>query len=132
VHLVLEDIMKRLVFPLLVLGMLTSGCQQKAEEVQTPQISAGQQLFLNNCVNCHQGAGAPPGPNAVIQDSEKLADETAFRTFLRNPNVGMMPAFTPERLSDADVHTLYLFVTEQSGRTPVASPTSSKAESEKQ
>ena len=100
--------MTRLFLPLLAFVLLFSGCAEKPE-TDSPKrpsepISKGQQLFLSNCVSCHQGMGEVPGPNAVVMDSTTLNQEETFRALLRQPA-------SPGELSDADVHELYGYLT---------------------
>jgi len=80
-------------------------------QASTP-VSAGHQLFLANCVRCHAGTGNPPGPDATITGSERLNTEASFTKLLRQPTSAMMRSFTPEELSNAQIHTLYDYVTE--------------------
>jgi len=75
-------------------------------------VSQGHQLFLANCVRCHAGTGNPPGPDATITGSERLNSETSFNKLLRQPASAMMRSFTPAELSNAQIHTLYQYVTE--------------------
>jgi mono/diheme cytochrome c family protein len=77
---------------------------------ESPALSSGHQLFLANCVRCHAGTGNPPGPDALIIDSERLNSETSFNKLLRQPTSAMMRSFTPSELSNAQIHTLYEYV----------------------
>jgi hypothetical protein len=70
----------------------------------------GRALFVANCVQCHSGGGSPPGPNAVIIDSERLNSEESFRQLLRQPTSAMMKSFSEQELSDTNVHRLYTFL----------------------
>jgi cytochrome c1 len=56
------------------------------------------------------GAGNPPGPNAVVMNSGTLASEQRFRELLRHPSSAMMRSFSPEELTDAQVHELYVYL----------------------
>jgi mono/diheme cytochrome c family protein len=115
-------------------AVLFTGCAQhhanaggKAEGqalAETPvakvqPVSKGQEIFLSQCVRCHQGAGNPPGPNAVIMDSQRLNDEASFRSLLRKPTSPMMRTFTADDLSDQQIHELYNYL--HGLRTPGAS-----------
>jgi mono/diheme cytochrome c family protein len=106
--------MKKLL-PLLALLLLLPGCKQHVTQSKTtlPPANAlprGQELFLSNCASCHQGVGNPPGPNAVILDSDTLKSEADFTALLRHPRSGMMTAFTPDVLPEKDVKALYRYI----------------------
>lgn len=107
--------MKRLILPLLALSFLLTGCQQHTGQPLPGQPSAslskGQKLFLSHCVNCHQGFGNPPKPDAVVLDSSTLSEEAQFRALLRHPTSPMMQSFSPDVLSDAEVHEIYVYLT---------------------
>lgn len=105
--------LKNLLLPLVVLLTVFPGCKQNQSQVQVPPttpISKGHELFLAHCASCHQGAGNPPGPNAVILDSETLKNQTDFTALLRQPRSSMMTAFDPGRLPDSDVKALYTYI----------------------
>lgn len=109
--------------PILALGLLIlAGCGNDGQDAETrnaetgPQtVSVGQGLFLNHCVSCHRGGGNPPGPNSIILQSGQLSTEEGFRAFLRHPTTPMMPLFEADRLSNGDVHELFVYL--QSART---------------
>jgi mono/diheme cytochrome c family protein len=112
--------MKRLL-PLLAILLLLPGCKPHVTQSRTtlPPASAlprGQELFLSNCASCHQGAGNPPGPNAVILDSQTLKSEADFTELLRHPRSAMMTAFAPDVLPNQDVKALYQYIL--SAKTP--------------
>ncbi len=101
---------------LLALGLLLlSGCASPPPE-QNVAVSPGQQVFLNHCVSCHGGSGSPPGPNALILQSSRLASEADFTAFLRKPSSGMMPPFPQAQLPEAQVHELYVYLKAQAGQ----------------
>lgn len=79
------------------------------------QVTPGQGIFLNHCVSCHTGAGSPPGPNAIVLQSPRLASEADFTAFLRKPSSGMMPPFPEDQLPEAQVHELYVYLKTQAG-----------------
>jgi mono/diheme cytochrome c family protein len=99
---------------LLGFSLLTSGCSanqsDKAAAEKTTPISAGHQLFLTNCSRCHAGDGNPPGPDNTILSSGRLSSEESFRKLLRQPTSAMMKSFSPQELSDMQVHTLYEYI----------------------
>jgi len=116
--------MKKLL-PLLAILLLLPGCKHGVTQSKTtlPPASAmpkGQELFLSNCAGCHQGAGNPPGPNAVILDSETLKSEAEFTAQLRHPRASTMPPFAPETLPEKDVKALYEYLL--SAKNPSAQP----------
>lgn len=106
--------MTRLILSLLALVAFLSGCAQgpitQEPARQSGPLTQGQQIFLSHCVSCHQGAGNPPEPNAVIMDSTQLNSETSFKSLIRKPISPMMRAYGPEEISDADVHVLYQYL----------------------
>lgn len=101
----------------LLLLVLLAGCNPPdADNTVSTEVqpsSPGHAVFLNNCMVCHQGPGNPPGPNAIITGSEKLASREMFEAFLRNPGQSMMPPFPEGRLSSEDIDQLYEFVKQQ-------------------
>jgi mono/diheme cytochrome c family protein len=124
---------KSMSFALLLIAatIILTGCQQtlspNSEEkmattsssIPSPAekpVTSGQEIFLNNCVGCHQGAGNPPGPDATIVDSERLSTESSFEALLRKPTSAMMKNFSEQELDKASVHTLYQYLT--SSRKP--------------
>lgn len=116
--------MKRIILPLMAASVLFVGCSQHQEAPSDEQtsptapLSKGQQLFLSNCVMCHQGASNPPGPNAVVLDSSTLSSEESFIALVRQPKSAMMRAFSTEELSDADAKELYNYLL--NAKTPSA------------
>jgi mono/diheme cytochrome c family protein len=102
----------RFLFPLVAILALLPGCKHSVNQsqVQLPPsapVSKGQEIFLAHCVSCHQGPGNPPGPNAVILDSETLKTLKDFKALVRQPRASGMTVFTPDILPDKDVKTLY-------------------------
>jgi mono/diheme cytochrome c family protein len=105
----------RFLLPALAMLALLSGCKHSVNQSQfqlppTAPISKGHELFLAHCASCHQGAGNPPGPNAIILDSESLKNMDTFTALLRQPRSAMMTAFSPETLPNKDVQTLYEYI----------------------
>jgi len=64
---------------------------------------AGEKLFATHCNDCH-----PHGED--IFNAPQLSDYNNFRAYLRNPK-GDMPAFPPEKISDAQAMKLYQYIT---------------------
>ncbi len=122
--------MPRFLLPLFAIMLLLSGCGPSKDNgstevsstempaTETSAVSKGQQLFLSHCASCHQGPGNPPTPNEVVMNSMTLNQESSFQQLIRKPNSPMMRAFTPEELSNADIHELYAYV--HGLRTPKA------------
>lgn len=98
-----------------------SGCAKKPVETAGPPtlpVPVGHGLFLTNCAKCHQGPGNPPGPNAIILDSERLNTEESFRDLLRKPTSSAMPAFTDTDLSDGEIHEMYVYLSSSRSAQP--------------
>ncbi len=74
------------------------------------ELTPGHQVFLNNCMGCHANSENPPGPNAVILRSSKTDTLRHFEAFVRNPDNGKMPPFPIERLSNAELGELYIYI----------------------
>lgn len=74
---------------------------------------SGQELFMAHCVRCHRGPQSPPGPDATITGSERLASEDSFRQLLRHPTSFMMKTFSEQELDNAKVHALYAYLRTQ-------------------
>lgn len=107
--------MKKQLLPLLAILVLMPGCkpvvtQSKTVVPPTNALPKGQELFLSHCASCHQGAGNPPEPNAVILDSDTLKSQTDFIALLRQPRSAMMTPFSPDMLSDKDAESLYRYI----------------------
>ncbi len=120
----------RIALSFLLVGL--TGCQAKQSQLQLPEestaavsttpLSKGHELFLTHCVSCHQGAGNPPGPNAVILDSETLKSQTEFTALIRHPRSGMMTPFDPETLPDGDAKELYSYLLSAKNPTRQSTP----------
>ena len=110
-----------------MLLIVLPGCQARTSQMQLPSdtpaapLSRGHELFLTHCVSCHMGAGNPPGPNAVILDSETLKSQTVFTALLRHPRSAMMTSFDPEVLPEQDVKALFGYLL--SAKNPSDKPT---------
>ena len=73
--------------------------------LDSPQLVAGQQVFMRNCYQCHPGGSAGLGP--AIND--KPLPGLAIKTQVRK-GVGAMPAFDANRIPDADVDNLIAYL----------------------
>ncbi|MEB3246015.1 MAG: cytochrome c [Vampirovibrionales bacterium] len=96
---------------LLLAISLSSGCTpQSAEDPEAhsgtnASDSPGIALFETHCAGCHM-QGSLRGMDRIVPTSPRFKSLEAFQAFIRKPS-GMMPAFSPEQLSDADLNTLY-------------------------
>ncbi|WP_373531223.1 cytochrome c [Vampirovibrio sp.] len=109
--------MTRLCLPLLSTLLFLSACAKPETTTQpVAPMSQGQQIFLSQCVSCHQGAGDPPGPNVVVLNSPTLKQEETFRALLRQPTSSMMRKFSAQELPDAEVHALYEYLSSLQGQ----------------
>jgi hypothetical protein len=108
-------------FALVAIGVVfvLSGCRafnsgtsasQEVKQTTVSNVSRGQTLFLSHCVDCHQGVGNPPGPNAIITNSEQLNTEGRFRQLLRQPLSPSMRSFSEEDIDNESVHILYTYL----------------------
>ncbi|HOG17019.1 MAG TPA: c-type cytochrome [Syntrophales bacterium] len=81
------------------------------------QLQAGEKLYASNCAGCHPGGGNVITPAAPVKGSTQLKDLETFSEFNRAPvkpdgSKGVMPAFPREKISDAEMKLLYLYVTQ--------------------
>jgi len=81
------------------------------------ELQAGEKLYASNCAGCHPGGGNVINPAAPVKGSIQLKDLETFSKFNRAPvkpdgSKGVMPAFPQEKISDADMKKLYLYVTQ--------------------
>ena len=75
----------------------------------------GQSLFEANCSSCHPSGGNRIVPSKPIRSSRQLESLATFTNHVRNPSAAaegqsIMPAFTPETLSDTDMAKLYDYI----------------------
>ena len=76
---------------------------------------AGKQIFVVSCAGCHPGGGNVIQHNLPVIASPKLSDFATFDRFVRGPTErdgsrGLMPAFPPSRLTEAQSRELYDYV----------------------
>ena len=98
---------------LLMLGLSVAltGCGGDGSSTQEMAAqSPGQEVFLNNCVGCHNGGGDPPRPNNVILGSPAMASAEALEKLVRQPTSAMMPAFGADKLSSEEVAELHAYL----------------------
>lgn len=76
---------------------------------------AGQKLFDANCASCHPQGGNVVVPNLPVTGAPQLASRTTFIAWLRDPkrpngSPGMMPAFPPASITDAQAEDLRQYI----------------------
>ena len=109
--------MKTVVLLLLTLTLLSAcGTARRSVplagplDLQTPELAAGQNVFLSSCHQCHPGGEAGLGTAL----NNKPLPGPLIRLQIRQ-GLGAMPAFSKEEISDADLDHLidYLKVLRQ-------------------
>ena len=93
-------------------GQLTFGGRSPAASVA---FADGQKLYEANCSGCHAHGGNVLAPNLPLRSAPQLQDQNEFIDFLRHPKragggKSIMPAFSPQELSDQDATKLYDYV----------------------
>ena len=76
-----------------------------AVTINDPRIAHGRLVFMGACHRCHPGGEAGLGPAL----NDKPLPEFLIKTQIR-AGLGAMPAFGPERLSDADVDAVIRYM----------------------
>ena len=97
----------------IALAALLTGCGSArrseplkgAVTISDPRISHGRIVFMAACHRCHPGGEAGLGPAL----NDKPLPEFLIKTQIR-AGLGAMPAFGPERLSDADVDAVIRYM----------------------
>ncbi len=74
-------------------------------ELGTPALASGKQVFDANCHQCHPGGAGGLGPS--LNDKPLPGSLIAYQV---RHGLGAMPAFSPERLSDAQLDALVLYL----------------------
>lgn len=74
-------------------------------ELATPTLISGQQVFHANCHQCHLGGAGGLGPS--LNDKPLPGPLIAYQV---RHGLGVMPAFSPERLSDKELDALVLYL----------------------
>jgi mono/diheme cytochrome c family protein len=82
---------------------------------KSPEIVAGQKIFIEICAGCHENGGNIITPNLPITGSSKLADYETFLSFIRDPkmpdgSIGAMRPFPESNLSNDEVKQLYNYL----------------------
>ena len=96
--------------------------QHKSENklMKSPEIFAGQKIFSDICVGCHENGGNVVTPNLPIKGSLKLASYESFLSFIRDPKMpdgstGSMPSFPESRLTSEETEQLYNYLVYEYG-----------------
>lgn len=118
--------MPRLIlFSLLVTTLLLgTGCQQPIQPNEPNQsvlsqatLSPGEDLFSRHCASCHTVSGDTLLSFSHLRTQTHVLDTPqGFQQFLRvnsTPETRSMPTFDIDRLSDADIKTLFNWINSQ-------------------
>jgi mono/diheme cytochrome c family protein len=98
---------------LATLALLATSCATAGRDeplagplpLDSPQLVAGQQVFMRNCYQCHPGGSAGLGP-AI---NNKALANAHIRAQVRK-GVGPMPAFDETRIPDSDLDNLIAYL----------------------
>ncbi len=105
-------------------GQLALG--ERCPEVLSTEHSVGAEIFRVNCSGCHPHGGNIFDPKLPLSGGPQLADPDTFLAFVRKPlrpdgSRGQMPAFAPDKISDAQMRDLYEYIVTVF-KTPKRSP----------
>jgi mono/diheme cytochrome c family protein len=78
-----------------------------AVEPSGERLTVGQQVYMENCYQCHPGGAGGVGPAL----NNKPLPEFAMKTQVR-AGVGAMPAFSKQRINDEQLDGLMAYVKE--------------------
>ena len=72
-------------------------------------------FFASNCQACHAGGGNAVIAELPLKKAKQLESFEEFSSFIHDPRMpdgsrGPMPAFPPEKLSDAQDRKLYAYI----------------------
>ncbi len=73
--------------------------------IDEPELALGQRVFMAHCHQCHPGGASGLGPG--INDKPLPGWLIAFQ--VRN-GLGVMPAFSPEEISDEELEALLRYL----------------------
>jgi mono/diheme cytochrome c family protein len=78
-------------------------------------IASGKVIFASNCQACHAGGGNAVIAELPLKKAKQLESFEEFSSFIHDPRMpdgskGPMPAFSPEKLSDAQDRKLYAYI----------------------
>jgi len=88
----------------------------REKPVATEELKAGEMLYTANCGTCHPQGGNILNPALPVKNSAYLKTFNAFLAFNRKPQMpdgskGLMPAISPEKVSDAEMKQIYNYIT---------------------
>ena len=80
-----------------------------------PQYVAGERLFRGNCSGCHPYGANIAAPEFPLRGAPQLKDFPSFLRWIRSPllssgGLGMMPPFSPNRISDDQAGRLFSYI----------------------
>jgi mono/diheme cytochrome c family protein len=120
-------VMRRTLLLFLALGVLTSAglgyfggelvfSLHKPPEAQVPEPNRqGAEAFARACASCHPNGENPFKPGLAPKTAPQLTDFETFLSYIRNPKARdgsntIMPPFSADRLSEAEVRAIYLYL----------------------
>lgn len=91
--------------------LVYEGRLPEAEE----RYSHGRKIFVNRCSGCHVNGGNIIYPNLPLRSAPQLESYEQFLEFIRNPRlpngeIGPMPAFKADKLTDRQARELYNYI----------------------
>ena len=93
-----------------VLGYFGGQLTYEGRTISGPKkYMAGQKLFSAYCTTCHPGGGNTLAPDKPILHSPLLKNQEFFNMWIRHP-AAPMPAFPPEKISDAQLKDMYDYI----------------------
>ena len=93
-----------------VLGYFGGQLTYSGRTIRGPEkYMAGQKIFSTYCTTCHPGGGNTLAPNRPLLHSPLLRNQEFFTMWIRHP-ASPMPAFPPDRISDAQAKALYDYI----------------------
>ena len=80
-----------------------------------PQYVAGEHIFRGNCSGCHPYGANIAAPEFPLRGAPQLKDFPSFLSWIRGPRLssgrsGMMPPFSPTRISDDEAGHLFAYL----------------------
>ena len=78
-------------------------------------VRSGEVIFASNCQGCHPRGENIVVPDLPLKDAKQLESLQTFATFIHDPRLpdgsrGPMPAFPPDKLSEAQDQKLYAYI----------------------
>lgn len=74
-------------------------------DTSTPQVALGERMFAANCNQCHPGGAGGLGPSL----NDKPLSPGIIEFQVRN-GLGVMPSFSQEQISDAELDALTAYL----------------------